>query len=152
MVCKKYTNDHSSVTELIWRLHWLPIKARVQYKILLLLFKALNTGTPSYFLFFCRVTWTSQKINIMKLPAHGKGRHSMEAFSIGGPTRRNELLTDELRECTSVDMFKKRMKTHHFHLHYEQLFIFRAQFPEFLLCYCRHIYFHCYCIYVNTLD
>ena len=23
-VCKKYTNDHSSVTELLWGLHWLP--------------------------------------------------------------------------------------------------------------------------------
>ena len=31
VVCKKYTNDHSSVTELLWGLHWLPIKARVQY-------------------------------------------------------------------------------------------------------------------------
>ena len=25
---------------------------------------------------------------------------------------------DELRECTSVDVFKKRLKTHLFHLHY----------------------------------
>ena len=47
VVCKKYTNDHSSVTELLWGLHWLPIKARVQYKILLLVYKALNTGTPT---------------------------------------------------------------------------------------------------------
>ena len=49
VVCKKYTNDHSSVTELLWGLHWLPIKARVQYKILLFVYKALNTGTPPYF-------------------------------------------------------------------------------------------------------
>ena len=47
VVCKKYTNDHSSVTELLWGLHWLPTKARVQYKILLLVYKALNTGTPT---------------------------------------------------------------------------------------------------------
>ena len=31
--CKKYTNDHSSVTALLSGLHWLRIKARVQYKI-----------------------------------------------------------------------------------------------------------------------
>ena len=48
VVCKKYTNDHSNVTELLWGLHWLPITARVQYKILLLVYKALNTGTPPY--------------------------------------------------------------------------------------------------------
>ena len=45
---KRYRNDHSSVTELLWGLHWLHIKARVQYKILLLVYKALNTGTPPY--------------------------------------------------------------------------------------------------------
>ena len=124
LVCKKYTNDHSSVTELLWGLHWLPIKARVQYKILLLVYKALNTGTPPYLAAmltrksFCRVTRTSHKVNILNVPAHGKGRHSMKAFSVVGPTMWNELLTNELRECTSVDVFKKKLKTHLFHLHY----------------------------------
>ena len=28
-MCKKYKNDHNSVTELMWDLHWLPIRARV---------------------------------------------------------------------------------------------------------------------------
>ena len=52
VVCKKCTNDHSSVMELLWGLHWLPIKARIQYKILLLVYKALNTGVANltYFL------------------------------------------------------------------------------------------------------
>ena len=27
IVCKKYKNDHTSVTELMWGLHWLPIRA-----------------------------------------------------------------------------------------------------------------------------
>ena len=35
VVCRKY-NDHSSVTELMWGLHWLPIRARIQYTLLLL--------------------------------------------------------------------------------------------------------------------
>ena len=33
VVSKKYKNDHISVTELMWGLHWLPIHARIQYKI-----------------------------------------------------------------------------------------------------------------------
>ena len=45
VVCKKYTNDHSSVTDLQRGLHWLPIKAPVK---ILLVYKALNTGTPPY--------------------------------------------------------------------------------------------------------
>ena len=32
VVCKKYNNDHTSVTELMWGLHWLSIRARIQYK------------------------------------------------------------------------------------------------------------------------
>ena len=48
VVRKKYTNDHTSATELLWGLHWIPIKVRVQYKILLLVYKALNTGIPPY--------------------------------------------------------------------------------------------------------
>ena len=48
IVCKKYTNDHNSVTELMWGLHWLPIRARIQYKILLLVYKAFANGSPTY--------------------------------------------------------------------------------------------------------
>ena len=124
VVCKKYTSDHSSVTEMISGLHWLSIKARVQYKILLLVYKSLNTGTSPYLSAlltrksFCRVTQTSQKVHILNVHVHGKGRHSMKAFSVVGPTMWNELLTNELRECTSIDVFKKRLKTHLFHLYY----------------------------------
>ena len=48
VVCKKYKNDHISVTELIEGLHWLPIRARIQYKILLLVYKAFTNGSPTY--------------------------------------------------------------------------------------------------------
>ena len=47
VVCRKY-NDHSSVTELMWGLHWLPIRARIQYKLLLLVHKAFIGGSPPY--------------------------------------------------------------------------------------------------------
>ena len=121
VVCKKYTNDHSSATELLWGLHWFPIKARVQHKIIIHVYKALNTGTPLYLTAlltqksFYRVTRTSQKVNILNVPAHGKGRHSMQTFTIIGPTMWNELLIDELKECTSVDVFRMTLKMHYNH-------------------------------------
>ena len=123
VVCKKYRNDQRSVTELLWGLHRLPIKARVRYKILLMVYKALNTGTPPYLAAlltrksFCRVTGISQNVNILNLAAHGKGRYILKTFSIVGLTMWNVQVTDELRECTSVDVFKKGLKTHFFHLH-----------------------------------
>ena len=45
VVFKKYKNNHNSVTELMWGLHWLPIRARIQYKILLLVYKAFTSGS-----------------------------------------------------------------------------------------------------------
>ena len=48
VVCKKYKNDHTSVTELMWGLHWLPIRARIQHKILVLVYKAFTNGSPTY--------------------------------------------------------------------------------------------------------
>ena len=70
--------------------------ARVQYNILLLVCKALNTGAPSYLASlltqksFCRVTRTSQKVNILNVPAHGIGRHILKTFSIVVPTNNVE--------------------------------------------------------------
>ena len=48
VVYKKYKNDHNSVTELIWGLHWLPMRARIQYKILLLVYKAFTNGSLTW--------------------------------------------------------------------------------------------------------
>ena len=46
VVGKKYKNDHTSVTELMWDLHWVSIRVRIQYKILLLVYKAFTNGSP----------------------------------------------------------------------------------------------------------
>ena len=44
--------------------------------------------------------------------------HSEKAFAVVGPRLWNELLTDELRGCNSVDTFKKKLKTMLFKKHY----------------------------------
>ena len=46
--CKKIKYDrHTSVTELLWGLHWLPI--RIQYKFIFLVYRALTSSKPPYF-------------------------------------------------------------------------------------------------------
>ena len=98
-------------------------------------------GSIAYSKVLLRVTRTSQKVNIQNVPAHGKGRHSMKAFSVVGPTMWNEL-----RKSTSVDVFKKGTEN--------------SYFPSSLLTVIPYSYFvivdmynfHCNCILVNTLD
>ena len=117
VVCKKYKNDHTSVTELMWALHWLPIRARIQYKVLLLVYKAFTNGSPTYLadmMTSCnpvRSTRSSHKVNLLVVPLQKSNKYSEKAFAVVGPRLWNELLTDELRGCNSVDTFKKKLKT-----------------------------------------
>ena len=71
VVCKKYKNDHNSLTELMWGL---PIRARIQYKILLLVYKAFTNGSPTSLadmMTSCnpvRSTRSSHKVNLLVVP------------------------------------------------------------------------------------
>ena len=55
----------------MWGLHWLPIRARIQYKILLLVYKAFTNGAPTYLpdmMTSCnpvRSTRSSHKVNLL---------------------------------------------------------------------------------------
>ena len=93
VVCKKYTNDHttSSVTELMWGQHWLPIRARIQYNILLLVCKAFTSGSPTYLadmMISCnpvRSTRSSHKVNLLVVPHQKIKKYSEKAFAVVGP-------------------------------------------------------------------
>ena len=43
-----YTPKFDHITPVLFKLHWLPIKYRIQYKIGLLTFKAIHFKTPQY--------------------------------------------------------------------------------------------------------
>ena len=118
----QYAN--ASVTELMWGLHWLPIRARIQYKILLLVYKAFTNGSPTYLadmMTSCnpvRSTRSSHKVNLLVVPHQKSNKYSEKAFAVVRPRLWNKLLTDELRGCNSVDTFKKKLKTMLFKKHY----------------------------------
>ena len=91
VVCRKYNNDHSSATELMWVLHWLPIRARIQYKLLLLVHKAFIGGSPPYLADMMitrntiRSTRSSHRVNLLIAPHHGVNKYSEKAFAVAGP-------------------------------------------------------------------
>ena len=126
-----------SVTELMWGLHWLPIRARIQYKILLLVYKAFTNGSPTYLadmMTSCnpvRSTRSSHKVNLLVVPHQKSNKYSEKAFAVVGPCLWNELLTDELRGCNSVDTFKKKLKSMLFKKHYEHLLCIALCFVDF---------------------
>ena len=100
----------------MWGLHWLPIRARIQYKILFLVYKTFITGSPTYLadmMTSCnpvRSTRSSHKVNLLVVPHQKSNIYSEKAFAVVGHRLWNELLTDEFRGCNRVDTFKKKLK------------------------------------------
>ena len=117
----------------MWGLYWLPIRAHIQYKILLLVYKAFTNGSPTYLadmMTSCnpvRSTRSSHKVNLLVVPHQKSNKYSEKAFAVVGPRLWNELLTDELRGRNSLDTFKKKLKTmlfkNTFNIYYVLLYI-----------------------------
>ena len=58
-----------------------------------------------------RSTRSSHKVKLLVVPHQKSNKYSEKTFAVVGPRLWNELLTDELRGCNSVDTFKKKLKT-----------------------------------------
>ena len=117
--CKMIKYDmHTSVTVLLLGLHWLPIRARIQYKVILLIYKAFTASKPPYLCDMLaskkhvRTTRSSLKVNILDIPKTiPNNGYTAKAFSVAGPRLWNNTMDDELRGCTNVELFKKKLKT-----------------------------------------
>ena len=97
-------------------LHWLPVKQRITYKLLLYVYKALNGLAPMYI------------SNCLKLYVPKRNlRSSSDRLRLDYPITRNKAgdrtftvyasklwnnLPMTLRNCNSVNAFKKALKTH----------------------------------------
>ena len=99
-------------------LHWLPISARVQYKILLIVYKCLHGLAPEYLVSLLsmykpvRVLRSSQDTTRLITPVSNR-TFGDRAFSFCAPRLWNAL-PPTIRESPSVDCFKSCLKTYLF--------------------------------------
>ena len=115
------TRKRRGVTQMRKDLHFLPIKSRIDFKICLMAYKAINGFAPSYIsdLIPLRTPKTkthranSDSTLLEKRSYRHKYSSTTKAFSICAPKLWNSLPRD-IRESKSVEMFKKRLKTHLF--------------------------------------
>ena len=110
---KKY--DHTK--PVLKQLHWLPVNQHINYKILLLTYKTLNSQAPSYITELLepytparnlRSSSENLKIPLVKLVSYGH-----RCFSFAAPTLWNSLL-DFIRQSSSLSSYKTYMKTYLF--------------------------------------
>ncbi len=111
---RKY--DH--ITPILQSLHWLPIKFRISYKILLLAYKALNDLAPAYLTnLLSRYNPTrslrSQNSGLLVVPRIAKSTKGGRTFSYMAPKLWNSL-PENVRGSDTLSLFKSRLKTHLF--------------------------------------
>ncbi len=122
---RKY--DH--ITPILQSLHWLPIKFRISYKLLLLTYKALNGYITSLLLRYNPTrSLRSQNSGLLVVPRIAKSTKGGRAFSYLAPKLWNSL-PDNVRGSDTLSLFKYKLKTH----------LFSQAFIMLIILYCSYI-------------
>ena len=117
------------------QLHWLPVSQRIQFKIILLMFKAYHSLAPSYLCdsiaHYKPVYYTrSSDKELADSRNRSNLQYGQRAFSRLGPKEWNHL-PDDMRMITSIDKFKSALKKYLFKKAYDlkwfYVFIFFTQ-------------------------
>jgi hypothetical protein len=102
-------------------LHWLPIDARIDFKVLNMTWKALNDKSPKYIADLLTRTTHQRSLrsnnqHLLTVP-RCRSNYGDRAFSYVGPKLWNDLPIN-IRNADSNDIFRSRLKTHLYHKHY----------------------------------
>ena len=115
MVCRANKRQH--VTPMLQRLHWLPVKQRIDYKVLVLVFKALHGLAPSYIADLLHAYQPARRLRSsamnMLVQPRSNNRYGLRAFSVMAPRLWNSLPRN-MHSISSLAEFKTALKTHLF--------------------------------------
>ncbi len=110
------TRKFQHITPILTTLQCLPVKLRVEYKILTLVFKALNNLAPIYLTELLQTHKSvrplrSRFLGTLSMPRSRLKHRGDRAFVIVGPTLWNNLPV-AIRTTTSLSIFKVMLKSH----------------------------------------
>ena len=109
------TKKRDHISPVLASLHWLPVKSRIEFKILLLTFKALNNLAPLNLKelvvpYQPTRALRSQNSGLLVVSKVSKSRVGARAFSYQAPLLWNHLPLS-VREADTICTFKSRLKT-----------------------------------------
>ena len=112
------TNKRDHIRPVLKKLHWLPIENRIVFKILLLTFKARAKLAPQYIQDLINDYTPQRNLRsgskcLLETPNYNLESYGKRAFSVAAPRLWNSLPM-ELKTSTSIDIFKKKLKTYLF--------------------------------------
>ena len=115
------------ITPYLKKLHFLPVRFRIKFKLSLLVFKCINDLAPSYLkdLIFLRETKRrSSRLDddffLLKVPPCPNFTKSQGAFSYIAPKTWNEI-PYHIRSMSNIHDFKKALKTFYFNIAFEDV-------------------------------
>ncbi len=112
-----FTRKFDHITPVLYNLHWLPVKERISFKILLLTYKALHGKGPRYIseMLSFRDSRNTRYMQTapLSVPQVKCSTFGGRAFSYVAPTLWNSLPCS-IRSAPNVDTFKSNLKTHLF--------------------------------------
>ncbi len=115
LLTRSHKRDH--ITPVLQSLHWLPARYRVDFKILLIVYKSLNGMAPyiSDLLIEHNVTRSLRSSNqrLLFIPKTRRKCRGDRAFATAAPRLWNDLPLS-IRMASSVDIFKSKLKTYLF--------------------------------------
>ena len=119
----KVKKKSDEITPILYDLHWLPIKERIVFKLLMFVYKILNNQAPMYLTLLIdlyvpgRTGLRSAKPDLLLLQRKDTNvtnkTYGWCAFNICAPFLWNKLPL-EIRKSKSLDIFKRNLKTHLF--------------------------------------
>jgi len=111
-------NKFCHITPVLFDLHWLPIKHRIQFKILVLTYKSLNGLAPAYLSALLSHRKSARPLRssdelLLSVPRVKLVTAGQRAFAHAAPSMWNAL-PFTIRASPSIDIFKSGLKTHLF--------------------------------------
>lgn len=113
------------ITPILASLHWLPVHFRVNFKILLYVFKSLNGTAPPYLSELLHPyapirCLRSADQQLLEIPRSKRKLKGDRAFSIAAPRLWNDLPLN-VREASSLAIFKSRLKTYFYSIAFDHI-------------------------------
>ena len=112
------THRREHITPVLFALHWLPIRQRIQLKLLLLVYRCTHQLAPAYLTdlvvpYVPARSLRSAEQNLLVVKRYNLECYGRRSFSVAGPSLWNAL-PSAIRNSMSLPAFRSSLKTHLF--------------------------------------
>ena len=127
------TSRHDHITPVLFSLHWLPVEYRIQFKLLLLVYKSLHNLAPVYIsdlITKCVPNISSLRSSdqcLLRVPRSSLKTCGDRSFVFAAPKLWNSLPL-QVKTAHTVNVFKNSLKSHLFRKAFSKLLEFLMHF------------------------